>query len=191
MRVEVSAVTLQMPEECACCGAPPDADLTISAEKSWGKRVIHSEAKTWDIPYCCRCLEHSRRRWDAGSFARTATVTSLVVALFVGYLTGWYWGLGLGITLIVLTIVYFRRLLRRAESFKSSECTSLHQAVSYVGWSGTLHSFEMKSKKFAHHFMLSNQNKLVNLTSEGLRLLSLPRTEIRASSRRSPRRYLH
>jgi len=189
MRVDVSGVTLRMPEECACCGARPDADLTISASKSWGKRVIHSEAKIWEIPYCKGCLQHCQRAFDARTFARIATVMSIILGLLVGYLSSWYWAILTGAALITLTILVFGRMLRAAEQFKTPDCASLHQAISYLGWSGTLHSFDIHSNRFAHDFMLSNQSKLVNLTSEAMRLLSLPRREM-TSSRRSPRRYL-
>jgi hypothetical protein len=190
VKVDVSGAILSFPVECACCGASPDSDLTISARRSWGKRVIHTEARAWEIPYCTSCLEHVRRSRDAGTFARAATVMSLGAAALVGYLEAVYWGIGVAVGLIALTIFIYGRLLKRAESHSGHGCVGLDQAISYGGWSGSLHSFEITSSKFARDFMLINERRLVNLSAQETDLLSAPGPRVPQSCRRSSRRYV-
>jgi hypothetical protein len=190
MRIDVSGAILSFPKECACCCAPPDTDLTITASRRWGKRVIHTEAREWEIPYCVRCVEHIERSRDAGAFSRAATVMSLGAAALIGYLEGVYWGIGAAVGLIAVTIFIYGRLLRRAESYSNHECVGLDQAISYGGWSGSLHSFEVASSKFARDFMLTNERRLVNLSAQAMKLLSAPGPQAPESHRRSPKRYV-
>jgi hypothetical protein len=190
MKVDVSGAILRFPEECACCGACPDTDLAISASRSWGKRVIRTEEREWAVPYCARCLEHVRRSRDAGTFARAATVFSIALAAITGYLEAWYWGIGLAVGLIALTIFIYGRLLKRAESYSNHDCVGLDYAISYGGWSGSLHSFEIASSKFARDFMLINERKLVNLSTKAANLLSTPGPRVPNSHRRTARRHV-
>lgn len=190
MKVDVSGSILSFPVECACCGVAPDSNLTISAGRSWGKRVIHNEARVWEIPYCTPCLEHVQRFHDAGTYARAATVMSLGAAVLMGYLEGVYWGIGVAVGLIALTIFIYGRLLKLAESHSNHGCVGLDQAISYSEWSGSLHSFEIGSSKFARDFMLINERKLVNLSPQAADLLSAPGPRVPQGRRRSSRRYV-
>jgi hypothetical protein len=190
MKIDMSGAILSFPKECACCGACPDADFMITAGRRWGKRVSHTEERAWEIPYCTRCKEHVRRFRDAGTFARTATVVSLGTAALIGYLEGVYWGFGGTAGLIAVTIFIYGRLLKRAESYSNHGCVGLGQAVSYDGWSGSLHSFEVASSKFARDFMLANERRLVNVSAQATKLLSAPGPRVPESCRRSSRRYV-
>jgi hypothetical protein len=60
MRVDLSGHTFVYPDECACCGGVPDRELTVWARRSRGTRVIHTETKLWDVPYCTARIEHIR-----------------------------------------------------------------------------------------------------------------------------------
>jgi hypothetical protein len=190
MKVDVSGAILRFPQECACCGASADANLTISATRSWGKRVVHSEARAWEVPYCTSCLEHVQRYRDAGMFARVATAVSLGAAALLGYLEGVYWGVGVAVGLIALTIFIYSRLLKLAERYSNHGCVGLHPAISYDGWSGSLHSFEIASSTFARDFMLTNERRLVNLSAQATKLLSVPGPRVPQSCRRSSRRHV-
>jgi hypothetical protein len=190
MKIDVSGAILSFPNECACCGVHPDTNLTIMASRRWGKRIIHAEARAWEIPYCARCLEHIRRSSEAGTFARRATAISLGAGVLIGFLKGAYWGFGAAAGLIAVTIFIFGCLLKAARSYSNDGCAGLDQAISYGGWSGSLHSFEVASSKFARDFMRTNERRLVNLSEEATKLLSSPGPQAPTSCRRSSRRYV-
>lgn len=188
MRVDVSGAILNIPDECACCGAPPNTDLSISKTRSWGKRVIHTECKEWKMPYCTRCLEHGRRSDEASAFARMSTVVSLGLASLGWYLASWYWALIVGAGPIAITVLVYGQFLQRSRAYSNAGCVGLGWAVSYIEWSGTLHSFDVGSDRFARDLMAANQNKLVNLSPRASRLLSAARHIPPPSSRRSARK---
>jgi hypothetical protein len=56
--VEISARIIRWPSVCACCCRRADTTLEISSTRVTGKRVIHSHTKSWEVPYCRRCLAH-------------------------------------------------------------------------------------------------------------------------------------
>lgn len=190
MRIEISGRLLTFPHACACCGAAPDNDVPVSSTKSWGKRVIHTESRVWEVPYCARCITHIRRSESASSFARISTVASLLIAVAAGYAAGLLAGIIVGATGIVGTIVVFGRLLSRAESGSNPSCTGLREAVAYIGWSGTVHQFEVTSPLFAKEFMAANQKKLVNLSHDALSLLAAGEPGPKTRLARAPRRYV-
>ncbi|MBN2267201.1 MAG: hypothetical protein JW725_02565 [Candidatus Babeliaceae bacterium] len=53
----------------------------------------------------------------------------------------------------------------------SSTCVSVGGALTYQGWHGSVHTFDIKSENFATVFMALNQSSLVNVTHEMMQLL--------------------
>ncbi len=190
MRVDVSGHSFVFPNECACCSGIPDCELTVSANRSWGSKVVRTETKSWDVPYCAGCIEHIRADEAAGSFARWFTALSVLFALSIGYGVNPYWGAAIGILGVTGTVLVFGKLLRNARAKGSGSCVTLHRAVEYLGWSATLHKFEFTSWHFACNFMRANQKKLVNLSFEARNLLSVNGSAFKPSGARSPRRYI-
>src|ERR1035438_9787503 len=105
MRVEVSGQSFVFPHQCACCGTAPDNSLTVSASKSRGTKVVHTETKTWDVPYCSGCIQHIRSAEAAGSFARLFTILSLVLGVLLGFGVDPYLGTAIGILGVVGTVM--------------------------------------------------------------------------------------
>jgi hypothetical protein len=186
----VSGHSFVFPDECACCGRTPDCELTVSSSRSHGTKVVRTETKLWDVPYCTGCVEHIRDDEIAGSFARWSSGLSVLLGLLIGVGAGAYWGAAIGILGIAGTIVVFGQLLRRARAKGDANCVGLCKAVNYLGWSGTLHKFEITSRHFACNFMRANQKKLVNLSFEARALLSATGSGFKPSGSRSPRRYI-
>lgn len=188
MRVDVSGHSFVFPNECACCGGGADCDLTVSASRSWGSKVVHTESKSWDVPYCTGCLKHIRAFEVAGSFARWFTVISVLLGGLIGYGIDPYLGVAIGILAVGGTVLVYGRKLSIARAESSPDCVDLNRAIDYLGWSGTVHKFEFTSRHFACNFMRANQNKLVNLSFEARNLLSADGLTFTPSSSRSPRR---
>jgi hypothetical protein len=190
VRVDLSGHNFVFPNECACCGAAPDGELTVSASRSWGSKVVHTETKSWDFPYCTGCIRHIRAVEAAGSLARLLTFLSILLAVLVGFGVGPYWGAAIGILAVVGTVVVYGKRLRQARAECGANCVDADKAIVYLGWYGTLHRFEIGSQHFARDFMTANQNKLVNLSSEARTLLSSSGSGFKPSASRSPRRYV-
>jgi len=190
MRVDVSGRHFIFPSECACCGGPADTELAASASREWGKRVVHTETKSWDIPYCTRCTSHIASYEEAGSLARILTVLSVVVGGAIVFMGNPFWGIAIGIILVIGTVMVFARSLTRARSLCSDRCAIVGRAVAYLGWDSSVHKFEMSSQHFAVSFMDSNRSKLVNLSVEAIGLLSDNGPKTLPTAARSPRRYI-
>jgi hypothetical protein len=103
--------------------------------------------------------------WEtAGSCAVSAVaiIVGLVLAIAVHPLVGLVVGVG-GPTLAVLSS---NKKKEQAKSMCSPQCTSASRAVSFLGWSGTVQTFEIASERYALAFMHSNHSKLVNVSPE-------------------------
>jgi hypothetical protein len=61
VKVQVSARILEWPQQCACCCGPPDMTWEASSTRHTGKRVIREQTKSWEVPYCSRCVGHIKK----------------------------------------------------------------------------------------------------------------------------------
>ena len=190
MRVDVSGRSFVFPYECACCNTPPDSELAISATRSWGKRVHHSETKTWDIPYCAPCVGHVTVLETGRRTALTIGALSSAIGVLLAVYADIWLGVTIGMAGVIGAVQLLRKSVARARTMCKSTCASVDRAVFYLGWHGTLHQFHIVSQHFARGFMTANQSKLVNLSVEARRLLVSSGSEIGKSTPRSPRRYL-
>jgi len=191
MRVDVSGFRFAFPNECACCGATPDSVLAVSATRSRGNRVVHTETKQWEVPYCGRCIEHIRAIHAAHSLAKLLSFLSLLAGGIVGFAVSPFFGVSVGILALFGTVVLLSKQAGhiRAECGAYS-CVDAKEAIAYLGWQGTLHRFEISSQRFACHFMKANQSKLVNVSPEARRLLSANSPVPEQSVSGSPSRYV-
>lgn len=163
MRIDLSGHSFVFPENCACCHGVPDQQLTISASRSSGKRIIRTQTNVWDIPYCSGCLDHVRAAESAGNFARVFTVLSLIIGAFVCYSANIAAGALTGVSALATTILVFRAKLLQAHAMRTTECACVGKAIAYLGWHGTLHRFEVASHRFAADLMVANSRKTCKL----------------------------
>lgn len=173
MRIDISGYQFQFPQQCACCGARAEVPLIVSATQTQGKgRLLQHVTRAWSIPYCRQCLRHIRA-FELSLLlflcflGLAATIAVLVLAESgspMDALTYLFSGIGGSIALVLL-------FLLRAFRLKHSGCVGISRSVSYLGWQGSQHSFEVRSWKFAHAFMSANERKLVNLSPHVVRSL--------------------
>jgi hypothetical protein len=175
MEVHVSARLLSFPPQCACCGAPPQVDYRITAVRVTGKRVVRTQSRYWEIPYCQNCMRHASlwpKPW--GNFT-----------WFMALITGLLW----------IPIQIFLDLSARngARKLCSSSCCTAAPAAAYLSWDGTVHSFEFTSAPFAFEFILANRNRVLELTyqmqadiQQYLAGKQQPRTSVVTALNRSP-----
>lgn len=91
--VHISARIINWPPVCACCCRPADTSIEVESTRQTGVKVIRTEAKSWRVPYCRRCLDHIEvanelREFDdrAGSTTGCLGIVGFVVALIVFFL---------------------------------------------------------------------------------------------------------
>lgn len=172
MRIDLSGHKFTFPQQCACCGAPPQTVLSASATRTTGKRVVHTDTRTWDFPYCFVCTAHVSAAKSASIAAVVIVGTAILALVYCSF------GLdqsGLGMVLcaagICIAIVVYNKMMSKAKSMCSATCVTVKSAVGYLGWQGACHMFEVFSSPYALAFMLANQNKLVNVRPEVWRWL--------------------
>jgi hypothetical protein len=191
MRVDVSGQKFAFPAKCACCNGQPDAELTISASKSTGKRVVHTTSKAWSVPYCSRCVQHVQAAEMAARVAWVFGILSAVGgAVFFWNDSQLPFAALFTVVGLVGTGLIHNRMMSRARSLCVPNCACVSRSISYLGWYGTLHRFEITSVEFALHFMAANHSKLVNLTPDARRLLQSNSVAV-PSALQSPERYMH
>lgn len=160
MRVEISGKRFAFSHSCACCGASADSELAASATRTTGKRVIKTKTNTWKVPYCSKCLAHVQA-WQAASSAGAA-----LLALVVGgaiCLANVAVGVVIAIGGLAVAIGNASRARAAARAMCSPTCACPDPAVQYLGWSGTVESFDFRSDAYALRFMQDNRSKLVNV----------------------------
>jgi hypothetical protein len=167
MRIDLSGHKFTFPQQCACCGAAPQTTLSASATKKTGKRVVHTDTKSWAFPYCSKCTWHVRAAANARTMAWIISVGSLVVAAYLAFGSDQI-GIGLVVAAIGIgsAIWLYNVLMSKAKMMCCATCAAVKTAVGYYGWQGACHMFEVVSSAYALAFMLANQTKLVNVRPE-------------------------
>ncbi len=171
MLVQVSARMIAFPKTCACCGGHADAQLAVTASRTRGKRVVRTETRGWHFPYCESCIAHVRA-WSAAN-GNEVIALGVVIAIVVGAAAHWAAGVGVGLLSLIPAAIYSsvkRKHIRAAQC--APGCCEAKPAVAYIGWDGSVQSFEITSPTFAATFMQINQRKLVNATPEALDLIA-------------------
>ena len=189
MRIDLFGQRFVFPDRCACCGQPPDTELAASASKSSGKRVVHTKTNAWDFPYCGRCVGQVKNAESARAVAWILGILSTILSLFLGYAVNATTRMVIGF----LAISRDRRDLQ--ESNGTSRCAvwrglRLRRTCNgHLGWHGTLHQFDVCSPDFARDFLVANQSKLVNLSTQAKNLLAGAGVAVKTSGR-TPRPYM-
>ncbi|MFT3837931.1 MAG: hypothetical protein QM723_13150 [Myxococcaceae bacterium] len=146
MRLSISAKHFTVPEMCVCCGETADVLRAAVATRVTGKRVHHIHQKSFNFPYCARCVHHLDH-WPTEPF----------------------WGPWLA---IFCTLGFWmpRHLKAAAARERAAldlllpSCVCNRQPpVRLVGWNGTITTFDLDSNKFAYAFMRANSKKLLDI----------------------------
>lgn len=146
MEVHVSARKLSFPRICACCGAPPQVEYRATAVRVTGKRVIRTQSATWSIPYCQNCLHHASlwpKPWSG-------------LTWFLVLLTCFVW--------VPIQLLIDAAARNSARRLCAGNCCNAAPAVVYLGWNGTVESFNFSSVPFAFEFIIANQSRVLNLS---------------------------
>lgn len=141
-----------MPAVCACCGRRSETTQRVVATRVEGTRVIRTKTSWWDIPYCQACCAHDRA-WPS--------LSPLAILILTAFTCGIY-------------LVFYFQHRQRALAMCGPSCARPQRAISYLGWHGTVHRFDIRQPIFAHAFAVANAKKLVGADAETRRLLDAP-----------------
>lgn len=164
--ITVSAQLHNVPFMCACCGGPPDMHEASVATRTTGKRVVRTDTRSLNFPYCARCVGHNRlyRTAPVAFIGVWVLVTALLAGLTVPFFIALLLGLGSGFG--ALAYVH-----HRAGGQCSPSCVNADSLIRFIGWYGSAISIYIPSQRYALAFMLANQDKLVNLSVSQQRFL--------------------
>lgn len=186
--VQISARIIRWPDICACCCRQADTSVQISSTRVTGKRVIHEQTKSWDVPYCQRCLDHVQAAKQLSQFSMFVMHWSVVLGSIGGFIAFLALLVVAGETLIpsavilaltaVVVVASFSRcqrkyrrdknekearraeLKRRLDSLLSPDCSQKGRfAAQYDGWYGTVHTFYFSNGTFADRLERANPGK--------------------------------
>lgn len=111
VKVEISAKVISWPKVCACCCRDSDTHIVVSHTRVTGERVIRSQTKSWEVPYCQKCLGHinvshelQRFSMDVPHFSVIIGVSGAAISLLM-LLVFMYWSKLLAICLFVIAVV--------------------------------------------------------------------------------------
>ena len=161
--VEVSARRFAVPYECPCCGAAPDAELSIPLTPDRARPASPETAHALGFPYCRRCIAHVAR-WDSIKNVETAIkVLGLLGAIVLGLVVHWVAGIAVFAVAVVVSIVIGRSSRAKAKADCGEACATPTVAVHYLGWSGNASAFRFDSHVYAARFAEQNPSKLANV----------------------------
>lgn len=144
--------------------------LSLAHTRTWGTRVIHSESKSWQIPYCHNCREHGVAYEDArnaGCITIVVPIVGLVASTLVVALAGaetasLVVGFLVGLVLLVICIRRGVRLRAIAGELLTPQCTSSGFAAEFVGWDGSIQSFRFSNPLFLEATKSLNADKCLD-----------------------------
>jgi hypothetical protein len=139
---------MSFPHLCACCGAPPETQYSASYTRVTGKRVIRTQTATWNFPYCNNCIAHVRAWPEPWSG----------VTWFLVLITCFLW--------IPVQLLLDAAARGRSRQLCCQSCTQPSAAVAYLGWNGSVESFDIAAPVFAFEFALANSRNVVNMSYE-------------------------
>jgi hypothetical protein len=182
VRLYISARKLNVPRICACCGAPPDAEMDAKHTRTTGKRVIREQTRSWTFPYCLQCIRHVEMWRNVGTVAAWTMLLAVVVAVALAKASG---GVAAAISFVLFAAIATAATARRRAKVRASlspSCAVPEPAVHYLGWDGSVQGFDIASRDFAASLAQANQRALVNISPELRALLERPAQDGRRSS---------
>lgn len=160
--VELGARKFAIPQECPCCGAPPDAELRIGGK---------GQKQELDFPYCKRCVAHAQA-WGAAGVGSAGVMVLAIAGAVIGAIKTTIL-VAVGIFVVGATVAWILQQSRRAAAkAKCGEsCAAPGHAVEYLGWTGSSRQFAFASPTFAARFAEANQATLANVTPQLRKLI--------------------
>lgn len=162
-QLQVSAKILSWPRQCACCGGQANSELRAAASRTTGKRVQHTTTSWWHVPYCSSCLHHKAAYDGASKWSGWGLGGGVGAWVVLGWLTGSGWfGFIVAVALAAAGFWYQGKAQEEARKLMCATCAAPSDAVRYIGWHGTFHTFVFDSKGYLEDFVAANSRKTMS-----------------------------
>ncbi|HTR53091.1 MAG TPA: hypothetical protein VMJ10_20490 [Kofleriaceae bacterium] len=160
-KVEVTSRRFVVPLDCPCCGATPDAEITVGIARAARDRASSDSARSVDFPYCRHCVEHVER-WESGGVVSAGLIVlGLVAGAAVAALASPVIGVTAALAGIVFAAVLATSRRSQAKRGMRESCSSPGRALEYLGWNGIASGFRFESISYAARFAEQNAGQLV------------------------------
>ena len=163
--LQISARIIEWPSVCPCCDRKADARLAISHTRTWGKRVVHSETKEWNIPYCGGCISHARAHTTAMTTLACAFLLPIIIAGAVALFGREYFveltGIIGGGIFFICGIIWLTKS-STASRMSSPACCTRGYAAKFNGWDGTVQTFQFAHDDFENGVRALNRGKCLD-----------------------------
>ena len=155
--VRVSGRILSWPQKCACCSGPSDTNLRAEHTRTTGKRVVRTDTRHWDVPYCSHCLHHAQLAQSGANQYSSGRNLAIISGLF-------FWcGIPLiGVIIGIVMMMNGNSTKNRARLATMATCCCPEPAVTYNGWDGSILLFTFRNGIYAEAFRRANARKLLN-----------------------------
>lgn len=188
--VEVSARKFSVPFVCVCCSGAPTTEMAASSTRRSGKRVVRETTKSLGFPYCQPCYDHVIKWQAAGGLAYFILALGLIGGIVVGFAAQFAAGLITYVASFPVALIVASRWRHAARAGCGPNCATPDTSVAYLGWSGSVSSFEFRSEKYAARFGAGNARNLINVRPSLRQLIeqesSRPRKSVQASAHTVP-----
>jgi hypothetical protein len=92
VRIEISARLIRWPPVCACCLGRSNDVLRATSTRVTGKRVVRTDSRSWNVPYCSACLDHIDAEQHAHSISGSGAITVMTLGIVLGLLVAVFGG---------------------------------------------------------------------------------------------------
>jgi len=160
-KVEVTSRRFAVPLDCPCCGATPDAEISVALARRARDRASSDSARGVDFPYCRFCVDHVER-WESGGVVSAGLIVlGLVVGAGVAAVSSPVIGVTAAVAAIVFAAVLATSRRGQAKRAMRESCSAPGRAIEYLGWDGSASGFRFDSISYAAKFAEQNSSKLV------------------------------
>lgn len=163
-RVEVSARLIEPPHACVCCRDEPTTKIRADATRDKG------DTKSYAFPACARCARHSEAWVSAWTSIKVGMGLTIVLAPLAACGFGGTAGALTAVIGIGGSLALFFTLLTSANGLRTRGCAGARPVV-FVGWHGTVLTFDFASWAYAVQFAKAHHRKLVNVSDRLWRAL--------------------
>jgi len=115
VRVMISGQLISLPRQCICCGGTADHEMTATAKRKTGKRVVRTQTRSFQFPYCTACAKHAEKWGQAMLWLGLGAIGAIIIYFLI---SNSLVGISAGMGVFLLGVYFGRRGERVAHTLK-------------------------------------------------------------------------